>query len=325
MPPMKSIDELMAVAAGYQRSMMIFAALRLGLFSALAAGEADAPALAARVSAEPRRLGVLLDGLCAIGLLSKRGARYRNGAVAREFLLDGPKSRASLLLHHLDGWADWGGLDSKIRGGRKGRGPGGDWQEHFIRGMEENARERAEAVARRMPLRSGERLLDLGGGPGTYAWAWARRCPGAEVTLFDVPETLRVARKVLAEKGAAGRLKLVAGDFLKDPVGGPYDFVWISQILHAFSREECIAILRKAHGALAPGGRVAVQEFLLDGSRTSPAGPAVFSVHMVAVTEAGQSWSAREIREMLAEAGFTGVKSEKADARGVGIVTGRRK
>jgi hypothetical protein len=144
------------------------------------------------------------------------------------------------------------------------------------------------------------------------------------VTLFDIPATLRVARKILAEKGATGRLKLLAGDFLADPVGGPYDFAWISQILHAFSREDCVAILRKAHAALVPGGRVAVQEFLLDPSRTSPPGPAIFSVHMVAVTEGGRSYTSGDISGMLAEAGFAGIRKGKADARGVGIVSARK-
>lgn len=325
MSPVKSVDELMALASGYQRSMMIFAALKLGVFSALGKGEADAAALAAALPADGRRLSVLLDGLCTLGLLSKRAGRYRNSPAAREFLLDGPGSRASLLLHHLDGWGDWGALDRKIRGGQKGKPAGGDFQENFIRGMEENARERAEAVAAAMPLAAGERMLDLGGGPGTYAWAWARGCPGASVTLFDIPETLRIARKILAEKGAKGRLKLLAGDFLKDPVGGPYDFAWISQILHAFSRKDCVAILQKAHDALAPGGRVAVQEFLLDPSRTAPPGPAIFSVHMVAVTAGGQSWTAGDIAEMLVEAGFRGIRKGKADARGVGIVTAAKR
>ena len=115
--------------------------------------------------------------------------------------------------------------------------------------------------------------------------------------------------------------RVYAGDFLKDSIGGPYDFVWISQILHAFSREDCVAILRKAHGALVPGGRLAIQEFLLDPSRTSPAGPAIFSVHMVAVTDGGQSWTAGDIAGMLVEAGFKGVRKGKADGRGVGIVS----
>src|SRR5512134_922143 len=99
MGPVKSLDDLMAVAHGYQRSMALFTALKLGVFSALARGSADAAAVARRVGADPRRLAVLLNGLTAMGLLRKSGARYRNGAVAASFLTDGPGSMSSILLH----------------------------------------------------------------------------------------------------------------------------------------------------------------------------------------------------------------------------------
>ena len=188
--------------------------------------------------------------------------------------------------------------------------------------MEENARERAVAVARKIPLRRGDRVLDLGGGPGTYAVAWADACPGAEITVFDTPSTLRVARKILREKGAYGRVRLSEGDFLEDPLGGPYDFVWISQILHAYSGSDCVKLLRRVRSALVPGGRVAVQEFLLAEGKTSPPGPVFFSVHMVAVTEGGRAYTAREIAVMMKTAGFRKITVDRPDPRGVGIVRG---
>jgi ubiquinone/menaquinone biosynthesis C-methylase UbiE len=190
--------------------------------------------------------------------------------------------------------------------------------------MEENARERAARVARAFPLRPGERALDLGGGAATYAVAWAEACPGAEIAVFDTPGTLRVTRKILREKGAEGRVRLVEGDFLKDPLGGPYDFVWISQILHAFAVPECLRLLRRARATLAPGGRIAVQEFLLDEGKVSPPGPVFFSVHMVAVTEGGRAYTAGEIAGMMRKAGFRKVAVDPADERGVGIVRAAR-
>jgi ubiquinone/menaquinone biosynthesis C-methylase UbiE len=190
--------------------------------------------------------------------------------------------------------------------------------------MEENARERAAHVARAIPLRRGERVLDLGGGAATYAVAWAEAYPGAEVTVFDTTGTLRVTRKILREKGAAGRVRLVEGDFLRDPIGGPYDFIWISQILHAFSVRDCLRLLRKGRASLAPGGRIAVQEFLLDEGKVSPPGPVFFSVHMVAVTEGGRSYAAGEIAAMLRRAGFRRIAVDAKDVRGVGIVRATR-
>ncbi|MHB1024564.1 MAG: methyltransferase [Desulfobacteria bacterium] len=323
MGPVRNVDDLMAVGHGYQRSMILFAALKLGVFRGLAAGGCDASALARRVGADSGKLSILLDALAAQGLVGKKGNEYRNARVARELLLPGPRSMESILLHHLDGWGEWGRLPSTVRAGQPPRGGGeGNMQENFIRGMEENARERAAAVARKIPLRSGDRVLDLGGGPGSYAVAWADACPGAEITVFDTPATLRVTRKILREKGAYGRVRLAEGDFLKDPLGGPYDFIWISQILHAYSESDCLKLLRRVRSALAPRGRAAVQEFLLAEGKTSPPGPTFFSVHMVAVTEGGRAYTAREIAAMMKTAGFRKISAARPDPRGVGIVRG---
>jgi cyclopropane fatty-acyl-phospholipid synthase-like methyltransferase len=231
----------------------------------------------------------------------------------------------SILLHHLDCWGGWGRLPETIRSGREPRiGPEAGYQENFIRGMEENARERAARVASAFPLRPGERVLDLGGGAATYAVAWADACPRAEITVFDTAGTLRVTRKILREKGARDRVRLVEGDFLKDPLGGPYDFVWISQILHAFPGPVCVRLLRRARASLSPGGRVAVQEFLLDEGKVTPPGPVFFSVHMVAVTEGGRSYTAGEVAGMLREAGFRRVAAGPKDDRGVGVIAAVR-
>jgi predicted O-methyltransferase YrrM len=323
MRPVRNVEDLMALGHGYQRSMVLFAALKIGVFRGLAAGGCDASALARRVGADPGKLSILLDALAAQGLVGKNGEKYRNARVARELLLPGPRSREALLLHHLDGWGEWGRLSATVRAGRTPHGgPKGNRQENFIRGMEENARERAAAVVRRILFRRGDRVLDLGGGPGTYAVAWADASPGAEITVFDTPGTLRVARKILREKGAYGRVRLAAGDFLEDSLGGPYDFVWISQILHAYSGAECVKLLRRVRSALVPGGRVAVQEFLLAEGKTSPPGPAFFSVHMVAVTEGGRAYTAREIAAMMKAAGFRKLSAGRPDPVGVGIVRG---
>ena len=319
--PVRTIDDLMEMAHGYQRSMVLFAALDLGVFSALADGPADAARLARRLSADARRLSILMNALVGVGLLGKSGNSYRNSEIADRFLAGAPPSKVSILLHHLDCWPEWTVLARKIRAGRKGPGKGKAYQENFIRGMEDNARERAVFVAKQIPLRKGERVLDLGGGPGTYAVEWAKRYPGARVTLFDIPETLSVTRKILREKGVSRLVALREGDFMCDRIGGPYDFVWISQIFHAYPEKDCLFLLRKVRKAVARGGRVAVQEFLLEKGGTFPPGPAIFSVHMVAVTEGGKAYTADEVAAMFKAAGYRRVTRGAPDIRGVGIVS----
>lgn len=129
MIPVKSVEGLMEAAHGYQRSMVLFVALRLDLFSALAGGAADARGVARKVSADPRGLSILLNALVAMGLLRKTGTRYRNAGVARDFLASGPRSKRSILLHHLDCWGDWAGLEKKVRRGRGARPREGNFQE----------------------------------------------------------------------------------------------------------------------------------------------------------------------------------------------------
>ena len=318
----KTIDDLMEMAHGYQRALALFAALDLGVFSALSKGPADAARLARRLSADPRRLAILLNALVGVGILGKRGDAYRNGDLADRFLSDGPHSKASILLHHLDCLPEWMALARRIRTGGRPTRKGKGYQENFIRGMEDNSRERAVSVAMRNPLRDGERVLDLGGGPGTYAVEWAKRYPRARVTVFDLPETLAVTRKILKEKGVSRLVALREGDFMRDRLGGPYDFVWISQILHAYSPKECRFLLRKVRKELAPGGRAAVQEFLLEKGGTFPPGPAFFSVHMVAVTEGGKAYTSEEVAAMFRSAGYRRIEPGRPDVRGVGVVSG---
>ena len=315
----------MALGSGYQRSMILLCSVRLGVFRGLAENPLRASELALKIGADVSRLEILLGALVSLGLLSRAGSRYRLSGPAREFLLPGRRSQESILLHLMDCWDAWGNLTGKIRGGRKKRGGESGYQENFIRGMGENSRERAEAVARKFPLEDGERLLDLGGGPGTYAIAWAEAYPDAEIFLFDTPATLRVTRKILKEKGKERRVRLLQGDFLKNlPVGSSYDFVWISQILHAYSVKDCVELFGKARVALRPGGKAAVQEFMVSENKTYPPGPVFFSVHMVAVTESGRTYTAKEIAAMMRKAGFRSIKAFPPDRSGVGIVQGTR-
>ena len=58
-------------------------------------------------------------------------------------------------------------------------------------------------------------------------------------------------------------MRLREGDFLTDPVGGPYDFAWVSQILHAYAEKDCLSLLRRARAALRPGDEVQIGKFKL--------------------------------------------------------------
>src|SRR4030065_379024 len=90
----RTVDDLMEIAHGEQRSMVLFAAMDLGVFPALVGGPSDAASLARRLCADPRRLAILLNALVGVGLLGKRGKVDRDGEIGIRFLADGPASKA---------------------------------------------------------------------------------------------------------------------------------------------------------------------------------------------------------------------------------------
>ena len=102
-------------------------------------------------------------------------------------------------------------------------------------------------------------------------------------------------------------LSFIPGNFQTDSIGTWYDLILISQIFHAFSKEENIAHLGKGRSALNPGGRVVVQEFPINDARTSPTHSALFSVNMLVGTRSGRCYSPREMKQWLRETGFKNI------------------
>jgi cyclopropane fatty-acyl-phospholipid synthase-like methyltransferase len=159
-----------------------------------------------------------------------------------------------------------------------------------------------------LDLRGVRTTLDLGGGPGTYGIEFAKR--GIEVTLFDLPDTMSIAREIVGEAGVKG-VSFVSGDYHIDDIGTGYDLVLLSQILHSLSPEESIELLTKAGNALNPKGKVAIHEFALAENRAAPPSGALFSINMLINTPGGRSYTPREMTSWLKTAGFGPVRVKR--------------
>jgi cyclopropane fatty-acyl-phospholipid synthase-like methyltransferase len=108
-------------------------------------------------------------------------------------------------------------------------------------------------------------------------------------------------------------VSLHPGDFMKDDLGGPYDLIFISQIFHAYGAAQCVEMLRKCRSSLQKGGRVVIQEFFLDETKTAPVQGALFAINMLVGTPQGRSYTPREMTSWLKKAGFTGIAQKKLD------------
>jgi cyclopropane fatty-acyl-phospholipid synthase-like methyltransferase len=170
-------------------------------------------------------------------------------------------------------------------------------------GMFNQAMQQAPLVASQIDLNRQRKLLDLGGGPGTYAIHFCQKNPQLEAVVFDLRTTQPFAEKTISRFGLSQRIDFMAGDYLTGEVPGQYDTAWLSHILHAQGPEDCREILAKVIRALIPGAKIFIHEFILTDSKDSPLFPALFSLNMLLGTGEGRSYSESELIAMLKSAG----------------------
>lgn len=212
-----------------------------------------------------------------------------------------------IILHHhhiLDGWAQ---LAEAVTSGKRveRRSYGEDVErESFLMGMLNLAMGLAPQVAECFPLQGRTRLLDLGGGPGTYAIHFCLANPELSAVILDRPTTEPFARKTVAGYGLSERIDFIGGDFNSVPIaGGPYDVAWLSHILHSNSRSECERCIEKTVVAMEPGGVIMIHDFFLDDTKDGPEFPALFALNMLVGTDGGRAYSREEIVDMLEKSG----------------------
>ncbi|MEJ2192440.1 MAG: methyltransferase [Nitrospirota bacterium] len=262
--------------------------------------------VASALRTDQRATAILLDALTSLGLLRKARGAYTNAPVANEYLVSGkPGYQGDIIRHEDNLWDNWSGLDEVMTTGLPSRRR--FEHGHFIKGMQNISVFKTKEVMEALDLAGVKTALDLGGGPGIYAVALAKR--GLDVTLFDRPETMRIARQNARQAGV--KVKLRKGDFMADPLGKGFDLVFISQIFHAFADEENREIVQRCRAALNPGGRMAVQEFPVSDDRTSPPEGALFAVNMLVNTHGGRTYPAKEIMGWLRESGFVKLSQKR--------------
>jgi ubiquinone/menaquinone biosynthesis C-methylase UbiE len=172
--------------------------------------------------------------------------------------------------------------------------------------MHHRSMQPAHDVAQQVALKGAQFLLDLGGGPGTYALEFLKRNPKLHATVMDRPVALTVARTLAQQSFSGTRLTFQAGDFLKEPISGNYDVVWYSNVLHIYSPAENLKIFQKIKRILRPGGRLLIQDtFLHDPDGLRPLETNLFAVSMLLYTEQGNTYSLKDIRAWLHRAGLT--------------------
>ncbi|HXY07980.1 MAG TPA: methyltransferase [Terriglobales bacterium] len=295
---------------GYWASRCILTALEVDIFTAVGDG-ANAEQIGTKIHANARAVGMLLNALVALGLLSKTADDYKNTPESARFFVQGSKdNHRNGLLHIANIWHRWSTLtDAVLRGTHIpiDRDGTAKWTQDFIAAMQRIAKERAPHVVKALGTSGVRRVLDLGGGSGAYSIAFAKACPEVRCEILDLPEVVPLAAEYISRAGVPAQVSLRAGDMLRDDFGSGYDLIMLNAICHMFSEDQNQDIFRRAHHALAPNGRLIVQDFILNPDKTGPQHAALFSLNMLVATDAGASYSELEYTQWMKAAGFTEV------------------
>jgi (2Fe-2S) ferredoxin/SAM-dependent methyltransferase len=303
-------ERLDQMIRGFMPSRCLLTALELDIFTAVGEG-ASAEQIGTRVHANARALAMLLNALVSLGLLSKSGDDYRNTPEsARFFVQDSKDNYRNGLLHTANIWHRWSTLTEAVRRGTRMPidGDGNpEWTPNFIAGMQRNAKDRALLVVKALGTAGVHRVLDLGGGSGAYSIAFAKASPDVKCEILDLPEVVPLTAEYVRDAGVSTQVSLRAGDMLHDNFGSGYDIVMLNAICHMFSAEENLKLFRRAHQALAPNGRLLVQDFILNPDKAGPQHAALFSLNMLVGTGAGATYTEAEYTGWMNAAGLNEV------------------
>ena len=303
-------DEVTALAGGFRASRAFLTALELDVFTTVGAG-ATAEAIAASLGADVRGTTALLRSLVSLGLLERDGTLFRNSAVAAAHLVVGaPHDARAALMHSAHLWHRWSGLTDSVKtGSPAARGERSERQlGAFIAAMHKNAALRAPVVVGALDLSAVKTVLDVGGGSGAYSIALTRANPALRATVFDVPAVLPLTKSYAEAANVADRIDLVGGSFHTDPLGSDFDLALLFAICHMNSPEENVALITKIAAALRSGGRLVIQDFLLDSDGGGHATSTLFALNMLVNTVGGNSYRTQDYVTWMEAAGFGAIQ-----------------
>ena len=312
MPDAASIIEM---ANAFCSSEILFTGSDLGIFAFLSKSPGSTvEEIAAGCALNPRAARLLLDACVAVGLLAKKGGRYRNSEHAERFLVPGsPTDLSAAIRYNRDVYQAWGKLSQFVRSGKPverpeihlGEDP--DRTRDFVLAMHGRALGIGRAVVSRLKLEGRRKLLDLGGGGGTYSALIARRWPEISCTVIDLPGVLAVAEELIAEQGVCDRVKTLPGDLHAIELPKGHDAAIFFGVLHQESPGAIAELLKRTYEALAPGGVLYVMDMMTDATGAAPEFSALFAVNMALTTHHGWVFSDEQLRAWLTAAGFKNI------------------
>jgi 3-hydroxy-5-methyl-1-naphthoate 3-O-methyltransferase len=295
--------------------LILEAAVRHRVFDVLDEGPKSLSQVQAATGASSRGLSAIMNALVGLNFLAKDAqGHYSLTPESANFLVRGKPGFLGGMLSHTSGhlMPKWLGLSEVVKTGKPAKAvnqqaEGAVFFEQFVADLFPMNYPAAKALAEELHLNaSGDmaKVLDLAAGSGVWGIALAQSSEHVNVTAVDWPQVLPVTRGMVERFHLSDRFTFVAGDLLAADFGAGQNIATLGHILHSEGETRSRQLLAKVHQALAPGGTIAIAEFLVDKDRRGPVNGLFFAVNMLVNTDEGDAYSFEEISDWLQSAGF---------------------
>lgn len=306
-------ERLMQFAWGFSIPLIIETAVDLKIFDHLDSAPLSVDELSIKTKASRRGLRAILDALLGVELLQRSGDKYALTPESSSFLVSTKPAYHGAFFRHISAQLipAWLPLTEVVRAGcppkLKENNAAPKYFADFVESLFPLSYAAAQKLGEHLEMaKSTEPLsvLDIGAGSGVWGIALAQQSPHVGVRAVDWPQVLEITEKVARRCGVHDRLTVSPGDLLEADFGQGHQVATIGHILHGIGVKRSQQLLRKTFAALAPGGTVAIMEFLANDQRTGPPAALIFAVNMLVNTEAGDTFTFAEISDWLQHAGF---------------------
>ena len=323
---------LTQLAFGYWNSHPLFTLTKLNIFDHLNGGSLPQAELKARTDCANYSLESLLNAGVALKLLQKENGHYSNSPIAKKFLVTDSPSTLVNWIKVMNRWTQpWSSMEQAIATGEqiekesRRLGEDSEYLKEFILGMHEFALTGLEDFKSTVAIEGKKKVLDIGGGAGTYAIGLCQANPELEITILDLEPVLEITREVIGKAGLEKNIDVGVIDYTNDSFGDEVaDAILLSNVLHQESPQMVESILQRSFNALKKGGEVIVQGHFLDDNRTSPLFTTLHNLSAIILWNKGQSYTIPDMTEIMKKVGFSSPESVKIKNTELSVIKAKK-
>lgn len=260
-------EKIVEIATGYMAAKQLFAASRVGLFTALADGPKDVAGLAAATGISEKMTRILADTMNSVGLLERSNGQYSLAADSAEYLSGQGAVDLGAFMTFLNdiSYGHWLQFDKTVDTTTPGELQMDEarWGT-FMAGVMTFNSLHAQQMTRAFDYSAHTNLLDLGGLSPAFAIGALTANPNLKATFVYDPGFTDSVQAAAAEAGVSDRVVVEGAATDEATPEGPFDAVMVNHVIHRFTPEQNLAILRHARDAAAPGATLYLLDFYLD-------------------------------------------------------------